>query len=205
MKQRTSKQHRNFWKNRKIDWGQSYFTPEHPHRVLILRELLRIPFKSILEVGCGAGANLFNIWKTFKGAEIGGIDINPGAIDYAKRVLPNTITRVLEVSEFDDIFISDKSIDVVITDATLIYAGPRKIKKVLKEIARVARNGVVFCEMYHPKWWQRLNVWWGGGYFLHNYPRLLSKAGFYNIKITKMERRFSPEWFPCGYIISAKI
>jgi ubiquinone/menaquinone biosynthesis C-methylase UbiE len=193
-----------YWQRRKINWNQSYWTPGHPHRLLILKEMLRFPFKSVYEVGCAAGANLANIHSVFKGAEVGGTDVNEDAIEQARKNLP--YAKDLEVGTAEDIFFSDKSIDVVITDATLLYVSPLKIKKVVKEMARVTRNGIVLCEPYKEHWWQRFNLWCKEGLYVHNYPKLLSDAGFYDIKLTKMTAKDWPDslWYTAGYIISAK-
>lgn len=199
------KNHEKYWRERKINWDDKYWTPRHPHRILILREMLRIPFKSVFEIGCGAGANLANIYNVFKGAEVGGTDINPEAIAIAKKNLP--YAKDLEVGTADDIFFSDKSIDMIITDAVLLYVSPRKIKKVFSEMARVARNGVILCEPYREKLWQRLKIWQSEGLHLHNYPKLLEQAGFYNISMTKITKEYWDDslWYNYGYIISARI
>lgn len=193
------------WREKKIDWNTHYWSPRHPHRILILKELLRFPFRSIFEIGCGAGANLANIANVFKGVEVGGIDINPEAIKTAKINCP--YAKDLEVGMADDIFFSDKSIDVIISDATLLYVPFWKINKTIKEMARVARNGVIFCEPYREKLWQRLYLLWKEHLYLHNYPKLLSKYGFYDIKIMKITKEQWPDslWFTAGYIISARI
>ena len=199
------KNYEKWWTNRRIDWNKDYFTLHHPHRILILREMLRFHFKSIFEVGCGPGANLYNIATIFKGAEVGGTDINPEAIEIAKQNLP--FAKDLEVGTADDIFFSDKSIDIIITDATLLYVNLFKIKKVIKEMARVARNGIILCEPYRKKLWQRLYLLWKENLYLHNYPKLLDKYGFYDIKMTKITKEFWPDslWYTYGCIISAKI
>ena len=201
MKKNTAK----WWANRKINWNDSYWTPRHPHRILILREMLKIPFRSVFEIGCGAGANLANIYNVFKGAEVGGTDINPEAIAAAKRNLP--YAKDLEVGTADDIFFSDKSIDMIITDATLLYVSSRKIKKVFSEMARVARNGIILCEPYRDKLWQRLKLRQAEGLHLHNYPKLLKQAGFYSISMTKITKEYWNDslWYVCGHIISARI
>ena len=193
------------WRERKVDWNKSYFVLNHPHRILICRELLRFKFKSVFEIGCGAGANLFNIHAIFKGAEVGGTDINPEAVATALRNLP--FAKDLNVGTADNIFFSDKSIDILLTDACLLYIGPFKIKKVLREMARVARNGIILCELWRPKWWQRFMIWWYEGYWLHNWPKILPKYGFYDVKITKITKEQWPDslWYVCGYLISARI
>jgi len=74
-----------FWTTRNIDWDSHYWNLDHPMR----KEIIRIignynRFRSVLEIGCGAGANLFNIKKEFKDTVVAGCDINAEAIKIAQ-------------------------------------------------------------------------------------------------------------------------
>jgi len=198
--------HKKFWKTRQIDWKESYWTPEHPHRELIIKALKRIKFGSIIEIGCGAGANLGKIIQNFKGVAVGGIDINKDAIDTALEIFGNN-ADVLEVSSMDKIFLSDQSTDIVLTDMALIYADPFKIDKVIKEIKRVARNAVILVEFHHKSWIKRLALRLFAGYNSYDYQRLLEKHGFYNIEFYKLSEKDWPNGEPqktFAYLISAK-
>lgn len=198
--------HKSYWANRKIDWKESYWNPEHPHRDLIIKALKRIPFGSIIEVGCGAGANLGKIIQNFKGVSVGGIDINPDAIKTAEEIFGND-AEVLEVSSMDKIFLSDQSSDIVLTDMALIYADPFKINKVIKEIKRVARNAVILIEFHHKNWFKRLALRLFSGYNSYNYQKLLEKHGFYNIEFYKLTEKDWPGGNPqkeFAYLIVAK-
>ena len=74
-----------FWTNRKIDWESHYWNLNHPMRQEIIRIMKNYSrFRSVLEIGCGAGANLFNIRKAFKDTMVAGCDINSDAIKIAK-------------------------------------------------------------------------------------------------------------------------
>ena len=116
---KTSKSHLNYWRDRQIDWQTRYFdTHGHPHRELILRALSFFRFNSLLEVGCGAGANLLRIMYAYPRVQVGGFDISADAIKVAKKNLPKAYH--LDTSPAHDLFISDKSADVIITDACLI-------------------------------------------------------------------------------------
>ena len=95
---KSTKYHRKYWKNRKnIDWKAAYGPqePEHPHRNVIVDTLRRFDFRSVLEVGCAAGANIYRIKEAFPRADVGGIDWNEEAIEEAKRMLPRA--TVLQV------------------------------------------------------------------------------------------------------------
>ena len=81
----TSKNNK-FWKTRQIDWKSHYWNLDHPHRQRIIEIIRKYPVKSVLEIGCGAGANLYNIKKAFPEIKIAGCDINPDAIQTAKEL-----------------------------------------------------------------------------------------------------------------------
>src|SRR3990167_1995895 len=141
---KTTKYWHNYWATRHIDWNQAYMTPDHPHRNLIINELKRFRFRSVLEVGCAAGANLYKIKQVFPHSDIGGIDWNAMAMETAKKYLPKA--SVLQVGEATDIYISNKGADILLTDMCYIYLNKRNFRKALKEAKRIARVGVIFCE-----------------------------------------------------------
>lgn len=197
-----TKRHKRFWQKRKIDWRQAYFTPEHPHRQAILRKLGKISAGSVLEIGCGAGANLSLIKKTWPGVRVGGIDLSEEALKEARK---NVLSDVLEQGSATDIFLSDKSSDVVLSDACLIYLDPLNINKALKEIKRVARNNIILVEFHSKSWIKRWMLRIAGGYNAYDYEKLLEKHGFRDIIIEKMTEWPDSLWEDWGYIIVAKV
>src|SRR3990167_9984526 len=175
---KTTKEHKKYWQTRCIDWQKHYGdTWNHPHRYYITAVLKTFSWYSLMEIGCGAGANLINIIRAMPGRQLGGIDINKEAIDLVNKTFKG---GVFKVNSADDIMMSDNSADIILSDMTLIYVGPFKIKKYLKEIIRVGRNKLVLCEFYSEKWWRRLVLRLYSGYNSYNYPRLLIKLGFYD-------------------------
>jgi ubiquinone/menaquinone biosynthesis C-methylase UbiE len=156
----------------------------------------------VFEIGCGIGTNLTNIFSIFGklGAEVGGTDEDPRAVEIARKNCP--FARDIEVGTADDIFFSDKSIDIIITDATLMYV--KNINKAIKEMATVSRNGVVLCELYSPSAFKRIKLRLKG-FYAHDYKRLLEKNDFYDIQMTKIKDWPDSLWAEYGYIISAKI
>ena len=160
---------------------------------------------SLIEVGCGSGANLVNIVKHFPGRQLGGVDVNPDAIQLAQDTLKNAL---LKVGSGDDIMLSDNSTDVVLSDMCLIYVGPRKIKKYLEEMKRIARNYIVLCEFHSTSWWNRLALKINLGYNAYNYDKLLEKLGFYDIQMYKLKEEDWPDGNPqktFAYIIMARV
>lgn len=202
---RTTKKHIKYWTNRKIDWEAHYMNPDHPHRMLLVEMLKRLPWMSLIEIGVGAGANLVAILKNIPGRQVGGVDVNPDAIDYCNKIFKGGIFKV---DSADDIMLSDKSTDVILSDMCLIYVEPKKIKKYLRELKRVARNYVVLFEFHSPKWYERLAMKWKEGYNMYNWHKLLDKNGFYDVGIYKISPEFWPEsdlQQKYGHIIVAKV
>ena len=209
---RTTQYHKKYWAERKINWATSYTsTHNHPHRFLISKVLGTFKWLSLIEIGCGSGANLINIIKSFPGRQVGGVDVNRDAIEEAKKYLNGAY---LKVNSGDDVMMSDDSTDVVLSDMCLIYVGPRKIRNYLKEMKRIGRHHIVLCEFHSDSWWNRMALRFNSGYYAYNYDKLLKKLGFYDIIKLKLRPEDWPEedGTPGGepqktfcYIIKARI
>ncbi len=194
----------NWWTKRKIDWKEHYMNPNHPHRIILAQILSRLNWLSLIEVGCAAGANLVQIVKTMPGRQVGGVDVNPEAIAFAETQFQGA---VLKVCPADDMMFSDQSTDVILSDMTMIYISPFKIKKHLTEFKRVARNYVVLCEFHSPSLWTRLVVKWKEGYNVYNWPKLLEENGYHDIQMYKIPKEGWPEsdlQQKYGYIVVAR-
>lgn len=186
----TTSQFKNWWVNRKIDWDKDYLsTWDHPHRSFIIAYLRSFEWTSLMEIGVGAGANLMKIIKTIKGKQLGGIDINPEAIAAANRAFNG---GKFIVNSADDIMMSDKSTDVVLSDMCLIYVGPLKIDGYIREIKRITRGRVVLCEFHSTSLWKRLKLRLSSGYNAYDYKKLLAKHGFYDIQAYKIPAEMYP-------------
>ncbi len=201
---RKTKDHSRYWKEREIDWETEYLsTWNHPHRNLLSAILGQMGWLSLFEVGCGPGPNLVNIVKHHPNKQVGGMDINPEAIEVAKR---NFKGAVLKVGSVEDIMMSDNSTDIVLSDMCLIYVD--KPDKAIKEIKRVARKFVVLCELHTESWVGKMKLKWSSGYNAHNYSKLLERHGFYDINIIKIPDESWPGGNPqkdYGFIIIAKV
>ena len=133
---------KNYWANR-----------DNPVQVFFAEKICNFNFypTSFLEIGSNCGPNLYQLAKKFSHAEIVGIDINKIAVQkgnewFKQEGIPNV---KLLVSRADDLKqFSDKSFDVVFTWAVLIYIGPDKIKKVMKEMIRITRKRLILLEMH---------------------------------------------------------
>ena len=177
---KTTEKHKRYWKERKINWIKSYTdTWDHPHRNLIVWMLKSIPFYSLWEVGCGGGANLVKLVKELPGRQYGGSDVSEDAIKACKEVMRG---GMFHVESGDNLLMSDKSVDVILSDMCLIYVGPMKIRNYLNEFKRVGRNYIVLCEFHSDSWWKRLKARFGG-YHVYDYRKILEKEGYYDIMV----------------------
>lgn len=195
-----------YWSERKIDWNAAYLSGwNHPHRERIIKVLRDRPFTSLCELGCASGPNLLRIHKEFPTVQLGGTDVSEDAIDMAKKVF---INGVFEVRSADDLFFSDNSVDVVLTDMTLIYLDPFRIKKALREMKRVARRYVVLVELHHGSWLMRQALRFTSGYHAYDYGKLLKEAGFYDVEVSRLTESDWPGGQPqktYGNVITASV
>ncbi len=182
----------------------------HPRRqILIDRISSYVPFSSILEIGCSGGPNLHLLAREYPDAHLYGIDINAKAVKEGNVYLRQQgITNVqLIVSRADELKrFGDNSMDVVFTDATLMYIGMDKIEKVIKEMRRISCKGLIFNEWHYED--NRSTYLWYDGHWVYNYKALLAKY-FYpdNIVISKHpDHVWNDEtWSKFGSIIEVKL
>ena len=182
----TTKQNERYWANRKINWEKDYnSTWGSPHRFAISSILRTFNWFSLIEIGCGSGANIINIIKSFPGRklQVGGFDVNKDAIEAVNKAIKGGMFRVGSGSS---IFMGDKSTDVTLTDMMLVYVGPLKINNYLKEIVRITRNYIVLHEFHHKSWFQRWKLRVFSGRHSYNYDKLLDSLDCYNIIKYKM-------------------
>lgn len=207
---KTTQQHTQYWANRQIDWQQSYFNLDHPHRDFMI-DLIRISqlqFGSVLEVGCASGANLYRLLKAFpwlKQENVGGVDVNEAAITQAQKNLPDAW---FFKNPAHDMFLSDKSSDLGISDMCLLYYSPLMIRKALREMLRVTRLNLVLCELHHENPAKRLKLRLQTGYNAYNYVVLLEELGCYTVDVYKIPEQVWPGGNPqkdFGHIIIARL
>lgn len=201
---------RNWWAKRKIDWDSAYGSnpeaTEHPHRKLIVDIVRRTGVQSLMEVGCGAGVNLIRLKRDIPSLQVGGCDISEAAILKAQELLPQS-KPILDVRDATELFFSDKSVDMALADATLIYLDGRNIRKALKEIRRVTRRYVMFVELHEPSFLKRLAIKLSSGYSAYDYRKLLEECDFHDITVTKLPKWAwdGPPWSLWGHVIFARI
>lgn len=198
-------QWKDYWQKRKIDWSKSYQNWDHPHRFAISAILRNFEWMSLFEIGVGGGANLMNIVKHFKDVQLGGLDVSKDAIDLSRKTFTGAHFKVGSV---EDIMLSDDSVDVVLSDMTLIYLDPTRIDAAIKEMVRVGRKAIVLCEFHSPSLLKRLQLRYNSGYYAYDYKKLLEKHGCYDIEMYKLPEELWPGGNPqktYAFLIKAKL
>jgi len=203
-----SKMDELFWKFRHLfdrKWSENYISQQSIHspfrKFFVEKISTYFPFDSVLEIGCASGPNLYLLAKKLPQAKFYGIDISKKAIEIGQEYFrkENIQNVFLETRKAENLKkFQDKSIDIIFTDAVLVCIDPDKIDSVIKEIFRVAKKAIIFCE-WHSDSPKSLYI----DHWAHNYKLLLS--GFVSnekIKFTKIpETLWGGTWGQLGYII----
>jgi ubiquinone/menaquinone biosynthesis C-methylase UbiE len=203
-----------YWKFRHFfdkNWAESYISKEsinQPYRKFLIDRIAKYsPLDSVLEIGCASGPNLYLLAKKFPRTKFYGIDISKKAIEigtefFLKENINNVFLSPGKAEKLDRF--QDKSIDVIFTNATLIYEGPERIESLIKEILRVAKKSVVFCEQHSGDIRILYKDLW-----IYNYEELLRKImpkG--EIKLTKIPPQLLNDdwnWKKFGYLVEIKL
>jgi pseudaminic acid biosynthesis-associated methylase len=105
----------------------------------------RLEIRSVLEVGCGQGANLAPLVECVNPADVWGIDVNDVAIARARESAPgaNIVHARAAFLPFRDRFF-----DLTFTVGVLIHQPEESLRAVIGEIVRCSRRYVLWAE-YH--------------------------------------------------------
>jgi pseudaminic acid biosynthesis-associated methylase len=104
--------------------------------------------ESVLEVGCGQGANLRPIARLLDAHEVWGIDINDDALTIARTHAPgiNVVASRARQLPF-----RDGLVDLAFTVGVLIHQPETTLPTVLAEIVRCSRRYVLWAEYHAPR------------------------------------------------------
>lgn len=103
--------------------------------------------KTVLDVGCGNGRNIFYFFKN--GFDVFGIDVNAGAVEIvqtlAQQLAPGTPSENFVVAKAEDIPFADATFDLVICSAVLHFANNKAhFEQMLHSMWRVLKPGGFF-------------------------------------------------------------
>jgi SAM-dependent methyltransferase len=102
----------------------------------------------ILEIGCGAGNNLWFCAR--EGFDVVGIDASAPAIAFAEnRFAEDGLNGQFQVADFTDLPFGDNSFDMVLERAAITQAPKAAARQALVEAARVLKpGGMLYSEIY---------------------------------------------------------
>ncbi|MFC1909483.1 class I SAM-dependent methyltransferase [Chloroflexota bacterium] len=195
------------------EWVMGYWdSRNHSHRQFLITEMSASSgLSSILEIGCNCGPNLYLLAKKYPAANLEGIDINPRAVQkgnelFASEGIENVKLSVGQADELGQF--PDKSFDIVITDAVLMYIGRDKIKQVVQVMVRIANKTLVLIERhcFEPQGRDKegLGIRYRGSW-KRDYVALLKQfVGEEHIRVTKITEDMwrDANWQEAGAIIS---
>lgn len=195
---RDPKEERRDWNIKTPDWITGYWkSSKHPHRDLIIQELKKIEFESLLEVGCNAGGNILRIRDEFdiSDLDLAGIDVNADSIQFIQEKLPDVLWRIGNAKNLP---FHEEEYDVVLADAILMYADPEESKEILSEMNRVAKKAIIIVDWFSEKEEIKDQHW------CRDYEKILKcyKLEVHKIKIKKWPTK-SGNWERNGYIFVA--
>lgn len=184
-----------FWKYRHLwskGWPESYLSEEsigQIHRRWLCEAVETLyPFDTIMEYGCGPGANLVWFARQFPWARIYGVDISRPAIEEGRRYFKD-----FENVSFDTNKSEEMQVDVFVTDAMLIYR--EHLESFAQSIRNEVTKGFVCCE-WHSECDEPFAY---GRHWVHNFKTL-----FPGCELRKLTWDDWPDdgWSTYGYIIT---
>jgi SAM-dependent methyltransferase len=182
-----------------------------PHRPLIRDHVLSFgAVSTVLEVGCGRGANLYGLARSGASPALLGVDLSALAVSQAREelALRGVVPLRLEVATATDLSaFPDRSADVVFSDAVLMYVPPRELALALGEMLRVARLGIVVSGWHAERPEGEEPSLYDEGTWIHDLSASLRRLACGNVRVIRYpdgvwsDRR----WQDYGVIITAKI
>jgi len=210
----------DYWKNtispqkRKKSYFDNYFSDEISKKSLDFKtnEMLSYTsnINSILDVGCGYGAFLYNLNQLNPNIKLAGIDISKEAIEFCKKNLPHSFFINDKFSNILNHF-KENTFDVIHTSGVMIHQSPDTIDNLLDNLIKIGTKYIIHFEDigndelisgekgYNPSWresnqflWRNNLVKWyqKKGYsftFRSNIPKELRGIGLTNYIIVDLQ------------------
>lgn len=105
------------------------------------------PIRSVLEVGCGQGANLRPIARRLPPADVWGIDLGAVALSRAREHAPGTNLVLAPARRLP---FRDRFVDLTFTCGVLIHQPEESLKDVIDELVRCSARYILWIEYYAP-------------------------------------------------------
>jgi SAM-dependent methyltransferase len=137
---------REYWQKR---GGDGYYREQEAVHERTLRsqfigeEINKLPYRSLLEIGCGYGKQLQNFH--FKNTFVVGCDFSRPQLLKTKELLGDRGPVLIE-ADAETLPFRDKTFDVVLSSAVILHNQFEKAKKIISEMIRVGRKYLVHNE-----------------------------------------------------------
>ncbi|WP_137043632.1 class I SAM-dependent methyltransferase [Pseudolabrys sp. FHR47] len=186
---------KTWWRTRdQTDPGlvEFYWQSRHaPARRAIAEVVKDLDGRSLLEIGCHAGANLWAISQVRSFERLTGTDLSPTVLAEARRRLAaEGQAAELVLASTDALPFADKSVDIALTSVMLVCVGPEAIDASLDEILRVTRRWLVLCEPWSERKGEHPDRHPETTYWIRNYrERLEGRAEMTSVRHLPPEHR----------------
>jgi SAM-dependent methyltransferase len=154
-----------YWRER----GKAYERKFRPERYRLQEERLTqllqgLPFRSVLDVGCGFGRIGEIVMELRPDAEYVGVDVSPDQLAGARRRLgPKPQLIVGDIRK-----LGPRTFDLVLAIEVLMHQPPTEVAVVIAALRRTATRHLVTCD-----WSRTVGRPIGAPDFLHDYRALL--------------------------------
>ena len=105
----------------------------------------RYPIRSVLEVGCGQGANIAPIARRLEASDVWGVDVSDAALERARAHAPGAN---LVLSPARRLPFRDRLVDLAFTVGVLIHQPEESLADVVDEIVRCSGRFVLWAEYF---------------------------------------------------------
>ena len=160
--------------------------------------------RSLIEVGCNEGQNLFLLARTAPDVHLAGVDVNRGALTRAGARFAALGRKVdLREASMEDLSAFPRNaFDVALSDAVLMYASPPVIRRALAEMLRVAPR-VLISEWHDPD--AGAAGRFHRGHWIYDYRTLLESLGAGDVVVRAFPRGAwaDGDWTRFGHLIEA--
>lgn len=135
------------WRGQKnVNISAAYFNspPGIQRSQWFVNQLQAYTFDSIFEVGCMSGRNIFHIQRSYPNVRVGGLDVNPRAIRYAREKL--NLDKELMCMDLHDLPKIQEKFGIVFTSGVLIHVPLDDIANVLQKMLNMSNKYVMHIE-----------------------------------------------------------